>query len=308
MGFGGIMNLRGSEDAVKMEPWMVDELVKCANDPIYFINNYVKIITKDHGEQLFKTWDFQARLIRKLQKYRFNITKFPRQCGKSSTTRGFLLHYAIFNEDKLIAILGNKLSLAKEQLQLLRESYLGLPIWMQPGVVQWNRMGVEFTHGTRIMVSATSTDNIRGLAINLLYIDEFAFVKSHIADEFIASVFPAVSSGSTTKVIITSTPAGMNHFYRMWQDAIEENDIPESEDISTMITFIRSEIQWNEVPGRDEKWLQGQVRLIGEIRVNQEYKCINYEETITIRNKSTGLIETISIGEFYERIRMQNLQ
>ena len=204
MAFNGINNLRDSNESVQMEPWMLKELARCARDPIYFIKNYVYINTKDKGMQLFKLYDFQEELILKFNKHRFNIVKFPRQCGKSATTRAFILWYALFNEDKVVAILANKLNLAQEQLQQLRDSYINLPMWMQPGVKQWNKRGVQFSHGTRIVCAATSPDGIRGMSINLLYLDEFAFVKSHIADEFIASVFPTISSGKTTKVVITS--------------------------------------------------------------------------------------------------------
>lgn len=306
MPFNGINNLRDANESVQMEPWMLKELARCARDPIYFIKNYVYINTKDKGMQLFKLYDFQEELIIKFNKHRFNIVKFPRQCGKSATTRAFILWYALFNEDKVVAILANKLNLAQEQLQQLRDSYINLPYWMQPGVKQWNKRGVQFSHGTRIVCAATSPDGIRGMSINLLYLDEFAFVKSHIADEFIASVFPTISSGKTTKVVITSTPAGMNHFFRMWEDACTEDQI---ETVASDETngYVKSEIPWNAVPGRNAEWARDEMKKIGEIRFNQEYMCINYNETITIRNKDTGVIETLKIGELYDRLYMQSL-
>lgn len=166
MAFNGINNLRDSNESIQMEPWMLKELARCARDPIYFIKNYVYINTKDKGMQLFKLYDFQEELIIKFNKHRFNIVKFPRQCGKSATTRAFILWYALFNEDKVVAILANKLNLAQEQLQQLRDSYINLPMWMQPGVKQWNKRGVQFSHGTRIICAATSPDGIRGMSIN----------------------------------------------------------------------------------------------------------------------------------------------
>lgn len=272
MAFNGINNLRDGNESVQMEPWMFKELAKCARDPIYFIKNYVYINTKDKGMQLFKMWNFQEDLIGEFHKNRFNIVKYPRQAGKSATTRAFILWYALFNEDKVVAILANKLNLAQEQLQQLRDSYINLPYWMQPGVKQWNKRGIQFSHGTRIVCAATSPDGIRGMSINLLYLDEFAFVKSHIADEFIASVFPTISSGKTTKVIITSTPCGMNHFFRMWEDACNISDVGtiSAEDTNG---YIRSEIPWNAVPGRNAEWARDEMKKIGEIRFNQEYMC-----------------------------------
>ena len=222
----------------------------------------------------------------------------------SAVSRAFILWYALFNEDKVVAILANKLNLAQEQLQQLRDSYINLPMWMQPGVKQWNKRGVQFSHGTRIVCAATSADGIRGMSINLLYLDEFAFIKSHLADEFIASVFPTISSGKTTKVIITSTPAGMNHFFRMWEDAIEQDELTNQDKVEGSNGYVRSQIPWNAPPGRDAAWARDEMKKIGEIRFNQEYMCINYNETVVIRNKVTGIIETVSIGELYDRLNM----
>lgn len=275
MPFNGIMNIRAEGDDVNIEKWQIQELKKCAKDPIYFLTNYVYINTRDKGMQKFTMYDFQEELVGKFKEYRFNIVKFPRQCGKSTTTRGFILWYAMFHADKVIAILANKLNLAQEQLQQLRDSYAMLPMWMQPGVKQWNKRAIQFVHGTRVICAATSADGIRGMAINLLYLDEFAFVPSHISSDFIASVFPTISSGKTTKVIITSTPNGMNHFFDMWEDAVYPDEYEEDADGFAIGSsgYVKSEISWNAVPGRDEKWAAAERAKIGEIRFNQEYKC-----------------------------------
>lgn len=294
-------NLRDSNESVTMERWQLEELRKCAKDPLYFITNYVYINTKDHGMQLFKMWDFQKELLSRYIKYRFNIAKWPRQVGKSCTTMAYLLWYSLFNKEKVVVILANKLSLAQEQLQQWRDAYIALPYWMQPGVSTWAKREIRLSHGTRIKCAATSPDTVRGMSINVLFLDEFSFVKPHIADEFIASVFPTISSGQTTKVIMTSTPSGLNHFYRIWQDA--KGDYSETTEGNG---YVRSEVAWNAVPGRDEKWAREEMARIGEIRFNQEYKCINYNEMITIRSKKTKLIEKISIGDFYERLRKKH--
>lgn len=202
--FKNLPNLRGDGESVPMEPWQLNEIRKCVNDPVYFANNYVKITTKDHGIQLFKTWEFQADLISTMKNNRFVISRFPRQCGKSTTTRAFLLWQAIFTKDISIAILANKLALSKEQLQQLKESYAMLPYWMQPGLVEWNKQKVRFSNRTSVFCAATSPDGIRGLAVNILYIDEFAFIPNYLADEFISSIFPTISSGETTKIFVTS--------------------------------------------------------------------------------------------------------
>ena len=204
MSFNGITNLRDAKESVKLKPEHLAEIKKCAQDPLYFINTYMYINTKDNGMQLFKTWPFQDAAIKRFLKYRFNINRWSRQVGKSTIVRGFILWHAMFHPDQLVAMLANKLSLAKEQLQLLRDSYVALPYWLQPGVKLWNKMSIQFSNNTRIIVAASSPDGIRGFSPNLLYLDEFAFLRNGMADEFMASVFPAISSGKKTRVIITS--------------------------------------------------------------------------------------------------------
>lgn len=204
MPFNGITNLRDAKESVKLTPRQLAEIKKCALDPLYFMNNYMYINTKDNGMQLFKTWKFQDKAVQRFLKYRFNINKWSRQVGKSTIVRGFILWYAMFHSDQLVAMLANKLALAKEQLQLLRDSYIALPFWLQPGVKLWNKMSIQFSNNTRVLVAATSIDGIRGFSPNLLYLDEFAFLRSGLADDFMASVFPSISSGKKTRVIITS--------------------------------------------------------------------------------------------------------
>jgi hypothetical protein len=222
----------------------------------------------------------------------------------SSTTRGYILWYAMFQEDKNVAIMANKLKLAKEQLLELRNSYLSLPYWLQIGVLEWNKESIVFANNTRIGCFSTSPDGIRGMSINLLYLDEFAFVRTHIADEFMASVFPTISSGNTTKVIITSTPNGMNQFYDMWQLAAYEDAY--DPDDKAQNGYVRSEIEWNEVPGRDGEWMARELARIGEIRFNQEYKCqfvgsvstlVDHKVLLELQNKIRGPMPIRGLGE-----------
>lgn len=204
MPFNGITNLRDAKETVKLKPEQLAEIKKCAQDPLYFMNNYMYINTKDNGMQLFKTWPFQEAAVKRFLKYRFNINKWSRQVGKSTIVRGFILWYAMFHGDQLIAMLANKLALAKEQLQLLRDSYIALPFWLQPGVKLWNKMSIQFSNNTRIMAAPSTVDGIRGFSPNLLYLDEFAFLRAGLAEEFWTSNFPSISSGKKTRVIITS--------------------------------------------------------------------------------------------------------
>lgn len=279
MPFNGIHNLRAANESVKLEMWQLQEIERCTKDPIYFIRHYVYINTKDEGTQLMKTYPFQDEAIRRFLKYRFNINRWSRQVGKSTIVRAFILWYAMFHEDQLVAMLANKLMLAKEQLQLLRESYLNLPFWLQPGVKLWNKMSIQFANGCRIIIAASSSDGIRGFSPNLLYLDEFAFLRANMAEEFVASVFPTISSGKKTRVIITSTPQGLNLFYRMWQDAVDEATATAHE---LQSKYVRSTVLWNEVPGRDEQWGLDEKARIGEERFRQEYECEFIGSAVTL--------------------------
>lgn len=279
MPFNGITNLRDAKESVKLQPWQLAEIKKCSQDPLYFMNNYMYINTKDNGMQLFKTWPFQDKAIERFLKYRFNINKWSRQVGKSTIVRGFILWYAMYHSDQLVAMLANKLALAKEQLQLLRDSYIALPFWLQPGVKLWNKMSIQFSNNTRILVAATSVDGIRGFSPNLLYLDEFAFLRPGMADDFMASVFPSISSGKKTRVIITSTPAGLNHFYRMWEDAVDEKTASYHD---LMSKYVRSVVLWKEVPGRDAQWGIDEMARMGEQKFRQEYECEFIGSAVTL--------------------------
>lgn len=273
MPFNGIPNLRDANEPVKLDLDKLREIKKCAIDPIYFIRNYVYINTKDNGMQLFDLYDFQEAALKRFLKYRFNINKWSRQVGKSTVVRGFILWWGIFHKDQLIAMIGNKLSLAKEQMQQLRDSYSRLPVWLQPGVKLWNKTSIQFSNNSRIIVSSSSPDNIRGFAINLLYLDEFAFLRPNLATEFIASVMPSISSGKTTRCIITSTPNGMNHFYDMWQTSLELGQAEAEFEKGNNDLYVRSVVTWDKVPGRTEAWAKAEKVKIGDQRFRQEYEC-----------------------------------
>lgn len=273
MPFNGIPNLRDANEPVKIDIDKLREIKKCAIDPIYFIRNYVYINTKDNGMQLFDLYDFQEAALKRFLKYRFNINKWSRQVGKSTVVRGFILWWGIFHKDQLIAMIGNKLSLAKEQMQQLRDSYSRLPVWLQPGVKLWNKTSIQFSNNSRIIVSSSSPDNIRGFSINLLYLDEFAFLRPNLATEFIASVMPSISSGKTTRCIITSTPNSMNHFYDMWQTSLDEPQAEAELQKGNNNLYVRSVVTWDQVPGRTEEWANAEKLKIGDQRFRQEYEC-----------------------------------
>jgi hypothetical protein len=238
------------------------EFVRCKEDPVYFARNYIKIVTLDYGLQPFKMYPFQEKLINNFHQNRFNICKMPRQTGKSTTCVSYLLHYAVFNDNVNIAILANKASTARDLLGRLQLAYENLPDWMQQGIISWNKGSLELENGSKISANSTSSSAVRGGSYNIIFLDEFAFIPNHIADDFFASVYPTISAGNSTKVIIVSTPRGMNHFYRMWHDSERGKN-----------AYIPTDVHWSEVPGRDAKWKEETIANTSEQQFKVEFEC-----------------------------------
>ena len=258
----GNPNLKKANTQVEFTADNIEEFIKCKEDPVYFAMNYVKIVTLDEGLQPFQPYDFQERLINNFHHNRFNICKMPRQTGKSTTVVAFLLHYAVFNPSVNIGILANKAATARELLGRLQIAYENLPRWMQQGIISWNRGSLELENGSKILAASTSASAVRGMSFNILFLDEFAFVPNHIADDFFSSVYPTITSGKSTKVIIVSTPHGMNHFYRLWHDAERQKN-----------EYIPTDVHWTEVPGRDEKWRKQTIANTSEQQFKIEFEC-----------------------------------
>ena len=258
----GNPNLKKANTAVEFDQEQIIEFVRCKNNPVYFAKNHVKIVTLDHGLQPFEPYDFQEGLIKNFHGNRFNICKMPRQTGKSTTVISYLLHYLLFNDSVNIGILANKAATARELLGRLQTAYENVPKWMQQGVLSWNRGSLELENGSKILAASTSASAVRGMSFNILFLDEFAFVPNHIADAFFSSVYPTITSGKSTKVIIVSTPHGMNHFYRMWHDAERKKN-----------EYVPTDVHWSEVPGRDEKWRQQTIANTSEQQFKVEFEC-----------------------------------
>ena len=239
----------------------INEYIKCSQDPIYFIMTYIKIVNVDEGLIPFSMWDFQKEMVRSFKDNRFVIMKMPRQVGKTTTTVGYLLWHTIFQDQQNCAILANKGSLARDILAKYQLAYENLPTWLQQGVVTWNKGNVELENGSKLIAASTSSSAIRGGSFNLVFLDEFAFVPTNMAVEFFNSVYPVISSGKSTKIIIVSTPNGMNLFYKMWMDAIEGRS-----------SYKPLEIHWSMVPGRDEKWKEETIRNTSEEQFRQEFE------------------------------------
>ena len=248
--------------AQAMTAHQIDEFVKCSEDPIYFIENYVKIITLDKGFVQISLYPFQKEAITDINDNRRIIVKAGRQVGKTTMVVGYILWYILFNEDKFVAILANKAPTAREILNRIKIAYEALPMWLQQGVRVWNKGDIELENNCRVMATSTASSAIRGYSISLLYLDEFAFVPTNIADEFFTSVYPTISSGTKSKILISSTPNGMNHYYRMWTEATEGQS-----------GFKTIEANWRQVPGRDQAWADDQRRILGEEKFLQEMEC-----------------------------------
>ena len=258
----GNPNLKKANTAIEFTQEQVIEFMKCKEDPVYFANNYVKIISLDEGLTQFHPYHFQEKLINNFHNNRFNICKMPRQTGKSTTVVSYLLHYAVFNDSVNIGILANKAATARELLGRLQTAYENLPRWMQQGIIAWNKGSLELENGSKILAASTSASAVRGMSFNILFLDEFAFVPNHVADSFFASVYPTITSGKNTKVIIVSTPHGMNHFYRMWHDAEKQKN-----------EYIPTDVHWSEVPGRDAKWKETTIANTSEQQFKVEFEC-----------------------------------
>ena len=247
------------------QEWTKEQLLeyqKCMDNPQYFIENYVQIVSLDEGLIPFKMYDFQKEMVGTFHNNRFTICKLPRQSGKSTVMISYLLHYALFNSSVNIAILANKAATARDLLGRLQLAYEHLPKWLQQGVMSWNKGSLELENGSKILASSTSASAVRGGSYNIIFLDEFAYVPSNVAEQFFSSVYPTISSGKTTKVMIVSTPHGMNMFYKLWVDAEEERN-----------EYIPIEVHWSEVPGRDEEWKKQTIKNTSESQFNTEFEC-----------------------------------
>lgn len=267
-GYLGNPNLKPVGVQQQFTPEQVKEYIKCATDPVYFVEKYVKIVAVDKGLVPFEMYDFQKELIGKLHSNRFVIGKLPRQVGKTTTVGAYLLHYVLFNQNMNVAILANKQSTAIEILGRIKMAYEYLPKWLQQGVIEWNKGSIVLENGSRILAAATSSSAIRGGSFNCILLDEFAHIPTQIAEEFFTSVYPTITSGQSTKMFIISTPNGLNMFYYYWKGAINNQN-----------GYVPFEVHWSQVPKypggplRDEKWKQEMISKTSEKQFEQEFEC-----------------------------------
>ena len=260
-GYLGNPKLKRSGVQVEYTNDQLIEITRCIKDPVYFIKNYVKIVNVDLGLIPFDMWDFQVDMVRGFHSNRFSIAKMPRQVGKTTTTGSYMLWAVLFSDDYKIAILANKGDLARDILGRIKYSYEYLPLWMQQGIMEWNKGNIVLENGSEISAYATNASGVRGGTYNLVFLDEFAFVPQNIAAEFFTSTYPVISSGKTTKVIIVSTPHGLNQFYKMWTNAVEQRSL-----------YVPFEVHWSMVPGRDAAWRDETIRNTSEEQFRQEFE------------------------------------
>ena len=260
--YNGNQLLKRKGVQIQWEHDQVKEFIKCSADPIYFAEKYIQIVHVDHGLIPMNLYDYQREIITKITHNRRAAVVTSRQAGKTTTAVAVILHFILFQEHKTVALLANKGDAAREILDRIKIAYEALPQWMQQGVVEWNKGSVQFENGCKIIAAATSSSGIRGKSVSFLYIDETAFVENW--DEFFASVFPTISSGDTTKILLTSTPNGLNHFYKTCEGAKEGTNGYE---------FV--EVLWKDVPGRDEKWKTETLQSMDfdYEKFSQEYEC-----------------------------------
>lgn len=274
--------LKGPGVKIEYTPEQMEEYVKSSEDLGYFLTKYFYIRSLDKGPILFDLYDFQKRFIKEVRENRFTICKFPRQTGKTSCVTGDILHMTQFTPDYKVAVLANKQKTATEILDRIKLAYERLPMWMKQGVVEWNKTSIKFENGSKIIASSTSATAVRGDSFNYIMLDEFAFVPNNIADEFFASVYPTISSGKTSKIVIVSTPKGMNMYYKIWKDALAGRN-----------PYKAVEVKWWEVPGRDEKWKETTKKALGSERLwLAEYECefLGSEDTLVTPSKLSSLV------------------
>jgi hypothetical protein len=234
------------------EAWQIQTLISCTEKVENFIP-YVKIVNPDDGEVEFEPYTYQFELLEKFQAHRFNIALLARQSGKTTAVAVFALWYACFHRDKVIGIVSNKEKIAKMILDRFKRMYESLPIWLKPGVSEYQKTGVTFDNGSRITISATTTDAFRGETLNLLICDEFAFVHRNLAQDFWAANYPTISASKKSKVIVISTPNGLgNLFHQLYMKSEKKEN-----------EFVHTKVTWRNVPGRDIEWAKRELANLG---------------------------------------------
>ena len=287
-GYNGNPNLKKVNTKIEWTPDLVKEYIKCKEDIIYFVETYMKIVHVDKGLINFKLYSYQRQMLKDMQEHRFNAFCLSRQSGKSITVSAFILWFIIFNNEKEVGILANKGDTAREILGRIQLAYQHLPKWLTHGITIWNKGSFELENKSKVIAAATSSDNVRGHTFALVYLDEVAFVENY--NEFFASVFPTISSGQTTKIIMTSTPNGLNHFYQTITMGLNKQN-----------NFNVRVVPWHQVPGRDENWKEQTLKALNhdQAKFAQEFNVefLGSSGTLIAGWKLQELVPQIAINE-----------
>lgn len=280
--------IKGSGIQIEFTEDQLKEYILCSQDPVYFMEKYMKIVTLDQGLTPIKLYDFQRDIVRTVHANRFTICKIPRQSGKTTVLIGEVVHQIVFNPNYKVAILANKLKTATDIMDRVKLVYENLPRWMQQGVVEWNKTSISLENGSKVVAASTSSSAVRGSSYNFLLLDEFAFVPDQIAEDFFASVYPTITAGTTTKTVIVSTPNGMNLFHKLWTNA--KNGRSE---------FVPVEAYWWQVPGRDEKFKRETIKNTSERHWTSEFECefLGSQDTLIKASKIASLSFTEPIAQ-----------
>ena len=277
--------------------------MKCKQDPVYFAKTYMKIVSLDEGLVQFKPYDFQEKLIKIFMIIDLIFVRCHDRLVSLLRLVSYLLHYVVFNDSVNVGILANKAATARELLARLQTAYENLPKWMQQGIISWNKGSLELENGSKILAASTSASAVRGMSFNILFLDEFAFVPNHIAEAFFSSVYPTITSGKTTKVIMVSTPHGMNHFYRYWHDAERGKN-----------EYVPTDVHWSEVPGRNEEWRLQTIANTSEQQFKIEFECefLGSVDTLIAPSKLRTLtyenpIKRSAGLDIYEEVHKKNM-
>jgi len=287
-----------------IQQWTQEQVLeysKCMHNPAYFAEKYLKVISLDKGLVPFTLYPYQKNMFEHFNSNRFNVVLACRQSGKSISSCAYLLWYALFHSEKLVVILANKGDTAREMLSRVTLMLENLPFFLQPGCKALNKGSIEFSNNSRILARATSGSSIRGLSVNLLYLDEFAFVER--ATEFYTSTYPVIAAGKDTKVIVTSTANGIgNTYHKIWEGAVQGVN-----------EFKPFRVDWFDVPGRDEAWKKQTIANTSQLQFDQEFgntffgtgdTLINADTLMAFRAKPyKRLLENNSLYVYEDTIR-----
>jgi len=287
-GYNGSTLIKAVGVQTEWLPEMLMEMAKCRRDPVYFIETYMKIEVKGKGLQPFKLYPYQRVMIDNLKNHRFNIFATARQAGKSTVVSGFVLWYLIFNVNRpLVAFVANKGETAVEILGKVKVAFENLPLWIQPNVVKWNDASITLENGSRAVAKPTTSDSLRGLSIDMLFVDEAAFIENW--DTFWPSTYNTISSTDSTKAVLVSTPKGLNHFFEEWERA--NNPDPNIRD-----NFVPIKVIWSDVPGRDEEWRKTTLSKLGN-----DLHMFNQEHCVEFLGSSATLISGTKLKALVKR-------